>query len=156
MSESDFQKSEMSLTDPNIFDKAKARVLSFPVSVRLIGSFIFGLVVIGGVLFGIDKRSNWRTTRETNKIKANIANGITKIANIQTQISNLEVQKAETQGELKRDVETYANQTYGREDDKIRTNQALANYNQALKTNTNIDATRQQIEDALKKLDDQQ
>lgn len=123
---------------------------------RIVGISALGLVLIGVVLFGIDRCGTWKANRSIEKDKQKIANTVAEISNISNQISNLELQKAEKQGELNRDVETLANNVYGRDEAKAETNAALANYQRAVRANVNANATAKQIEEALKKLEDQQ
>lgn len=120
---------------------------------KRVGIAIVGLAVLGAVLFGIDRCGTWKANRDIAKDKQKIANTVAEIGNISNQIGNLEQQKAEKQGELNRDVETMANNIYGREDAKTETNRALANFNAALKANANVNATAEDIQRALEKLD---
>jgi len=114
-----------------------------------------GLVLISAVLFGIDRCGTWRANRDIAKDKQKIANTVAEISNISNQIGNLEQQKAEKQGELNRDLETLANNVYGRDEIKKEANAALGNYQRAVNANANTNATARQIEDALKKLEGQ-
>ncbi len=119
---------------------------------KILGGLAAGVLLLVLILFAADKVSNWRTNRDINKQKQKIANTVTEIGTIKDQISNLEQQKAEKQGELQRDVETLANQTYGLEDAKKETNAALANYNRALQTNSNVNATAEDLQRLVDKL----
>lgn len=122
---------------------------------KIIGGCVGGLIVLGFVLFTFDKCGTWRENRSTKKDKEKIANTVNEIANISNQISNLEIQKAEKQGELKRDVEILANQTFGLEEAKKETNAALSNFNKALQANSNVNATAEDFRRILEKLDQQ-
>lgn len=119
---------------------------------KILGGLAAGVLLLVLILFAVDKVSNWRTNRDINKQKQKIANTVTEIGTIKDQISSLEQQKAEKQGELQRDVETLANQTYGLEDAKKETNAALANYNRALQTNSNVNATAEDLQRLVDKL----
>lgn len=115
-----------------------------------------GIIILGAVLFGLDRCGTWRANRGIAKDKQKIANTVAEIGNISNQISDLEKAKAEKQGELTRDVETMQNNVYGLDDAKAETNAALGNYQKAVNANTNTNATAQQIEEALKKLPENQ
>ena len=119
---------------------------------KILGYLALVLIVFGVFLYATDRVGNWWNERGIDKDKAKIANTIGNIANINAQISNLEIQKAEQQGELKKDTETLTNSVYGREEAKKEVNAALANFNRALNTNTGVDATAEQIQEALDKL----
>jgi len=97
----------------------------------------------------------WWANRTNQKAKDKIANTVANIANINAQVANLQLQDAEQRGELKKDVETLQTQTFGREDAKKETNAALANFNKALASNSNVNATQDDIQKALDKLDKQ-
>lgn len=122
---------------------------------KIIGGVVGGLVLLALILFAASRISNWWTDRGIRKDKAKIANTVNEIANISNQIGNLEIQKAEKQGELKKDIEDLQNQTIGREEAKKESNAALANFNAALKSNSNVNATAEDIQKALDKLDQQ-
>lgn len=122
---------------------------------KIIGAVVLGLLLLGAVLFGIDRCGTWKADRAIKKDKGKITNTLANIANISDQIGNLELQKVEQKGQLNRDVEEYQNQTYGRDDAKAETNAALGNYQRALNANTNTNATAADFEKALRKLDDQ-
>lgn len=113
-----------------------------------------GLLLIGAILFGMDKCSDYRFERGLKKEKEKIANTIGEISNIKEQQANLALQEAEKRGELVRDQETLANKVYGQDEAKKEVNAALANYNKALAANSNTNATAKDIEDALKRLQD--
>lgn len=114
-----------------------------------------GLLLLAAILFGLDRCGTWKANRGIEKDKAKIANTVSEISNVKGQINELELKRAELQGELNRDVETLANNVFGQEAAKVETNQALANFNAALKANSNVNATAQQIEEALKRLEGQ-
>lgn len=119
---------------------------------KIIAGCAAGVVLIGVVLLAVDKISNWNTNRDFNNRKQKIANTVTEINDLKAKQANLAEQEAEKRGELKRDVEDLANQTYGREDIKRETNAALANYNKAVQSNSNVDATAEDLQRALDKL----
>lgn len=126
-----------------------------PLVWKAIGVSVGLLIVLGAALFTMQQCGTWRGQRSVAKDKAKIANTISEISNIQTQIANLEQQKAEKTGELKVHAEELANSIYGREEAKIQTGAAIANYQAAVNAKLPTDATAQQIEDALNKLGNQ-
>lgn len=86
------------------------------------------------------------------KEKQKIENTINEIKEIKAQQEALAIQEAEKRGELKKDVETLANATYGREEAKREANNALANYNKIVNSGANVNATLDDLSNVLEKL----
>jgi cell division protein FtsL len=114
---------------------------------------VAGLILLVAILFLFQYCGNYWTQRKIDKDKAKIANTVAEISNVKGQISELEQKKAELQGELNRDKEALTNSLFGLDDAKREANQAIANFQKAVNSNTNTNATAQQIEDALRKLE---
>lgn len=138
---------DMTLEQPNLIE----RVLKWPY-LKLTLTGVGLLAVIGGTLFVIDRCGSYRDRRDIDIKKEAIVNKAQEIANIQTTIANLSEQKAEKQGELKRDVEQLQKDVYGREDTKAETNAALANFNRAVNSNSNANVTAEDLKRILERL----
>lgn len=113
------------------------------------------IVLIGAALYMTDCGSTWSFNRGVKKDKEAIANKVDEIKTIESQISELEQQKAEKTGELERDVEEYQRNVFGRDEAKAETNRALANFNAAVNSNSNVDRTAEDLKRILEKLDQQ-
>jgi biopolymer transport protein ExbB/TolQ len=100
--------------------------------------------------------SNYFANRKIKKLQENVNSAMVEAANLKQQAANLEVKKVEAQANVNAATKEYQDNVYGREQVKQETNQALANYQKALNTNTNVDVTAQQLEDKLKELDGNQ
>ncbi len=136
----------MSLTEPNIIDKIRPHW-------KLIGIALGLLFVLGLVLWLFATYDSWSFNRGQRKTKDKIVNTAQEIANIQTQIGELEKAKAEKHGELQRDMEQLQRDIYGREEAKQTTNAALANFNRAVASNSNVNRTAEDLERILRELD---
>jgi hypothetical protein len=137
----------MSLESPNFIE----RLGDWPYwKITAIGVGL--LVLIGFVAFAVDRCGTWSDNRSDRKTKEQIANTAKEIANISNTISNLELQKAEKQGELRRDMEQLQTDLKDREDAKAETNAALANFQKAVSSNSNVNRTAEDLEEVLRRL----
>ena len=141
----------MSLESPTKIERLVAWIGKASPRRRMLVYTVLGLVLIVAVLFGVQKCSDWRFDRGVRKDKQKIANTLGEIANIKSEQANLALQEAEKRGELKKDMEDLANKTFGRDEAKQAANAALANFNAALASNSNVDRTS---DDILKKLEE--
>lgn len=145
----------MSLDNPTKIERLVAKFTSFPMAVR--AGIVLGIVLLGVLLllwlaqwFG-----GWRTERGLKKDREKIANTVAEISNVNAQIGELNQKKAELQGELNRDVEDMKGKVFGLDETKKEVNAAQANFNAALKANSNIDVTAQDFIKKLEELDKQ-
>jgi hypothetical protein len=138
----------MSLENPTFLEKATAIAFSKT------GLLILGLIIVlvGSALYITDCGSNYFFNRGINILQANVNAALQDAANIKQQEANLEQKKIEANANVNAAVTEYQKQVFGHEDAKKETNQALANYNRALATNTNVDATKEDVLKALEKL----
>ena len=141
-------KRKMSLENPTILE----RISAWPYA-KVTAAGVGLLILIGLVAFGIDRCGKWNESRADRKTKEQIANTAKEIANISNTISNLELQKAEKQGELNRDMEQLHSDLADREDAKAETNAALANFQKAVNSNSNVNRTAEDLEEILRRLD---
>lgn len=138
----------MSLESPTLFE----RVTAWPHFKLVV--LIAGLIaVIGFGLFVVDRCDSYSAKRKDQAAKDKIANTAKEIANISNVISNLEVQKAEKRGELNRDMEQLQDNLFGLEEKKAETNAALANFQRAVNSNSNVNRSAEDLEEVLRRLD---
>lgn len=118
---------------------------------------IVALAIALGIfaLFLTDKCGTYHTQRSIDKKTAEIANNMKEISNIDKQISELEGNKAAKKEQIEKDTLELTNTLLMREEDKVATNQALANYNAALRSNSNVNATAEDLERQLRRLQEQ-
>lgn len=109
-------------------------------------------ILIISAMYMTDCGSNWSFNRGVNKQKQVIANNLDQIRAANAQIANLEQQKAAAQANINAAVQDYQKATYGLDNAKTETNQALANLNSAIKSNSNIDRSADDVLKALEKL----
>lgn len=109
-----------------------------------------GILLVCVAAYISDCGSNWSFNRGVTKQKQAIANDIEAIKQANADIANLEQKKAAAEANVNNAVREYQNATYGLDNAKAETNQALANLNKAIKSNSNIDAS---ADDVLKQLD---
>jgi hypothetical protein len=141
----------MSLENPTFLEKATAIAFSKT------GLLILGLIIVlvGSALYITDCGSSYFFNRGVDKLKANVNAAINDAANIKQQEANLEQKKIEANANVNAAVSDLQRQTYGHEQDKAITNQALANFNKALASNSNIDRTAEDLKRQIERLDSQ-
>jgi len=135
----------MSLESPTFLEKL---IANKPMMIGI--ACLASLLVLAWIFAGI---SDWRFERGIEKKKREVNAKVEHIANIQTQITELEKEKATTQGELNRDMEDLQRNVYGLEEAKAETNAALANFNRAVNSNSNVNATAEDLKRVLEKLE---
>lgn len=121
--------------------------------VKLIAIALAAVLVFAAILWALDVFDSWSFNRRHTKAKEQVANTAKEIANIQTEIANLETKKAEKVGELKRDTEALTNSLFGLDEAQKETNQAVANFQRAVNSNSNVDRSAEDLRRALEKLD---
>jgi len=136
----------MSLTDPTFIEKHLKLI-------KIIGVLLAALFVIGIALWGFSALSDWNYSRGLDKKKEAVNQAVQEISNIDAEIDRLNVNKAEKTGELKRDTEALMKEIYGREEVKKETNQAIANFANAVNSNSNVNRSAQDIQKLLEELE---
>lgn len=139
----------MSLDNPNLIERT---ITAMTPHKRIIVYVCLGLFALLLFLFLTDKLGSKWWDRGVRKEKQKIENTINEIKEIKAQQEALAIQEAEKRGELKKDVETLANATYGREEAKREANNALANYNKIVNSGANVNATLDDLSNVLEKL----
>jgi biopolymer transport protein ExbB/TolQ len=118
------------------------------------GLIVIGLCIllIGSTLYLTQCGENLYFWHGVKGTQANINAAITEISNINGQIANLQVKKTELQVNINADTQALANQVYGREEIKTEVNKTLANYQKSVNANSNVNATTEDFQKALDKL----
>lgn len=138
----------MSLTDPTIIDRLKA----WPYwKVTAVGVGL--LILIGFVAFTVDRCGKSRDQKDTDEKKAAINANVAEIGNITNQITNLEVRREGLKEGVNRDMQDLQKDIYGREEAKREANQALANFQRAIDSNSNVNRSAEDLERVLRNLD---
>lgn len=114
------------------------------------------VILIGLGLFLYSAGSDYLFKRQIDKKKEAIAEQVNEIANISNQIANLELKKSGTVANINNDTEELARAVFGLEEAKKATNAALANFNAAVNSNSNIDRTAEDLLRQVQKLDNTQ
>lgn len=117
---------------------------------------VIALGVILGALFFSDRISSYMTTRKTAKQKANIANGVKQIQQDTAEINKLEGRRDEMRKSVEAETKEFTDNVYGLEDQKAETNKALSNFNTALKSNSNVNATAEDLIRVVDKIEGMQ
>jgi hypothetical protein len=116
---------------------------------KIVGLCVAGLVLIGAVLFGIDRCGSWREQRKIDKIKANVNAALVNVANIEVKKRELELQQAAELEAAKRDVEEFNEAANASIEAREEVNKALENVNIARNSNT----TGTTVDELKRKLD---
>lgn len=114
---------------------------------------LLGLVILGAVLFGLDRCDSWWSNRNVNKQKANINAILSNINAIETGV--IAATKEELAAEkMAANIETKAllNAVNATEETRIDTNAALANLQKAKNANA-TGITVKELEEKLRRLD---
>lgn len=120
---------------------------------RLLWIAVACVAGLGLLLYLLSSVDSCRFQSKQDKLKSNVNSALQEISNINSQIANLNERKAEVREGIKHDTEALANSIYGREEAKKETNQAIANFERALNTNSNIDRSAEDILRLMKELD---
>lgn len=118
---------------------------------RILWVIVAAVVGLGLLAYLLTSVDSCRFQSKQDKLKANVNTAIKEIGNINSQIANLNEKKAEVKEGIKRDTEDLVNSIEGHEAAKKEANQALANYQAAVNSNSNVDRS---AEDILKKLEE--
>jgi small-conductance mechanosensitive channel len=138
----------MSLTDPTFLDAIR------PYKTWLIYGAL-AIVLIGIALGLYSCGDEYLFKSKLQKDKDAIKTETNQIANITSEIHELEKTKAAAQANVNAATAQLEKDIFGREELKKETNQALANFQKAVNANANIDRTAEDLKRVLDKLDDQ-
>lgn len=139
----------MSLIEPTWLDFIRRHKTKFVIA---------GLAVllIGVALFLYDCGEAAWFKSKVQKQKDAIANDAKEIANVTNQIANLELKREGLRTNVNTSTQELTNSLFGLEDAKKQTNQALANLDKAVNSNSNVDRTVDDLNKVLERLDGQQ
>lgn len=113
-----------------------------------------GLLLILAALFLYQCGDDYIFKSKVQKEKDAIANDLKEIANKSNQITELEKEKAALTANVNTATQELTNSLFGLEDAKKETNQALANLQKAVNSNSNVDRTVEELNKILEKLDE--
>lgn len=136
----------MTLENPNILERLRPHW-------KIIATIVGLIVVLGVVLFTIDRCSTNRDIKRTEEKKEAIKDATNQIANVSNQITQLEIEREGLRANVNRDMQQLQKDVFGREEAKREANQALANFMNAVNANTNVDRTAEDLERILRELD---
>jgi biopolymer transport protein ExbB/TolQ len=113
-----------------------------------------GLLLVLVALFLYQCGDDYLFKSKVQKQKDEIANSVDEIRDISNQIANLQEQKAGKVAEINAATEQLEKDIFGREEVKAEVNQALANFQRAINSNSNVNRTAEDIEKILEKLEE--
>jgi len=114
-----------------------------------------GLILLGGVLFGIQKCGDWRAGRKIDKLKANISIATKELANVQANIDADKIDEAKKLEDVKLATNSYIDATSATDAGKKELKQALQNVNSAVAANRPIGTTASDLNRRIAELDNQ-
>lgn len=135
----------MSLESPTFLEKL---IANKPMMIGI--ACLAALLVLAWIFASV---GDWTFNRGVNKQQAEVNAKVEKIANLQANIAELEREKAKTQGELNRDMEELQRNIYGLDDAKAESNRALANFNTAVNSNSNVNVTAEDLKRVVERLE---
>jgi chromosome segregation ATPase len=112
-----------------------------------------GLLLVGIALFLYQCGDDYVFKSKVQKQKDEISNTAQEIANVSNQIANLEIKKEGLQVNVNTATEQLQKDLFGLDAAKKETNQALANFQNAVNKNANIDRTLEDLNRVLQELD---
>lgn len=139
------------LTEPPSKMRKLIGFLTTPSPVRRVMFYGLGvLFVIGFVLFVMDRCTSWRSTREADKLKANVNAAIANIEARNAVIANLKEQQAVETQQLKDAAEQYLESQNSTNSAREETNKAIERMKNAANGNGNVSV--KEFEEKLKGL----
>ena len=117
---------------------------------RIITSVASGLVLIGLVLFTVDRCGDWRTDRKNEQLKQNVNIALSNVAAREKVIANLKEQQAVEVFAVNNATREYLDAQNLTDETRREVNKALANLANAAKSNGNISV--RELEDKLRGL----
>lgn len=115
----------MSLTEPNIFERAIGKIQAQTPHTRIIVYLFVGIVLLGAVLFTFDRCSSYRADREANKIKSNANAIVAKIKTLENKAVVDETQVAIEKDRLRQELINLEAAQAASEEDRLATNAAI-------------------------------
>lgn len=119
---------------------------------KIIGICAAALVLLGFVLFGIDRCSSWRFTRDIDKRKVNVNAALSNIAEREKTIANLNEQQAAEKEAVKIEAQELQNAVNATNEQRVETNRALENLNASRNSNA-VNVSVSDLEEKLRRLD---
>jgi hypothetical protein len=135
----------MSLAEPTLWERAIANK-------RWIIYAVLALVLIGTGLFIWQSVDTYIFNRGVKKDKAAIANKINEIANVTANINAMQANRAEKVGELRELTNVYVDASNADAQAKAEANRALSNLATVVNSNSNVNASADDLQKKLDKL----
>lgn len=114
----------------------------------IVAAAVVGLLLLAWLLTSVE---SCRFQSKQDKLKNEVNAKLQTVEQIKAQEANLKEQKAAVIEGIKRDTAELSNSIYGLEQAKEETNKAIANYEKAVNSNSNVDRS---AEDILRKLEE--
>lgn len=111
-----------------------------------------GLIVLGLVLFGIDRCSTWRTNRDIEARKANVNAALANIANVEANIAFDKGRQEEQKAAVNAATQDYLMAVNATDEARSEVNAALANVEKAKNANQ-ANVSIRELEEKLKRLE---
>jgi hypothetical protein len=142
----------MSLESPTTPEKALAFITAHR-TYFIIGGLTLLLIIVA--MWMTDCGSGYLFNRGVKQLQANVNKAVDDAAVIKKQAEEIEKRKIEANANVNAAMSEYQRNTFGREQDKAVTNQALANFNKAMATNGDIDRTAEDLKRQAERLGNQ-
>lgn len=135
----------MSLIDPSWFERQ-------PIAVRIGLTVAAALVVIGAVLFTLDRCSTWRANRDIDKARANVNAAMQEVNAAKATVANDRIDEALALQNVNAAVQDVVNASTATDAAKAEANAALANYKAAVEARRPTGTTEADLDAKLRAL----
>lgn len=139
----------MSLTEPNVAEKFIAKYQTWPMVARIAVPLVLLLVLIGGVLFGLDRLSTYRLNRAIEKAKANVNAALKEVDAAKAVVSSDKVDEAVALDHVKQAEQEVIAASNATDQAKAEANAALVNYVTAKNANIPTGTTEADLQRKL-------
>jgi len=140
----------MSLENPTFIESIIAKLKASKWHILIWG--IVAVVAIGAALFIWQAIDSYIYNRGVKKDKAAIANKINEIANVTANINAMQANRAEKVGELRELTNVYVDASNADAQAKAEANRALSNLAVVVNSNSNVNASSDDLQKKLDKL----
>lgn len=120
---------------------------------RIVLYCVLGLVVLGGVLFGIDRCSNWRTNRQIDKARANLNAATQELKQAHANLESDKIDEAVKIEKVKEAGNNVANAIQTTEAGKVEIQKATANLANVIAANKPSGVNEMDLQKRLDDLD---
>ncbi len=142
----------MSLVNPNTFEKVWNWLTTASPARKALTYALLGLIVLGGLLFAIDRVSGWYHQRQIEHLKANVNAATDELKGIQANVVIEKVLANQAMENVNVAVKEYANAVNATDTARGETNRALQNMSNAVNGNRPVGVTANDLDRQLKEL----